>query len=153
MDSYETVTDGMGGFVVKVARPDGRVYLTSPSLKTLSETRQWIANHRKSAMAQSRLCPNCDNSDPSQISRLPEGAVDEAPPPIKHKMEEHLQPVRWCRSCRIVFLEAVVSMDPVANRASSSDVSIGYYYPRDEPTGGELEGWRRLRPGFRPLSD
>jgi hypothetical protein len=49
MDTYETETDGMGGFVVKVARPGGKVYLTSPSLPTLSDTRKWIEEHRKSA--------------------------------------------------------------------------------------------------------
>jgi hypothetical protein len=48
MDSYETETDGMGGFVVKVARPGGRVYLTSSSLKALGDTRKWIEEHRKS---------------------------------------------------------------------------------------------------------
>jgi hypothetical protein len=166
MDTYEVETDGMGGFVVKVGRPDGRVYLTSPGLTMLSETRQWIDDHRKStrnrsedgptAMAgrrESRLCPNCDNSDPSLITHLPEGAVDEAPAPIEKKIEQSLAAIKWCHSCRIVFLDDVVVMDPVANRATSSDVPIGFYYPRGEQTGSELEGWRRLRPGFRPLSD
>jgi hypothetical protein len=48
MDTYETETDGMGGFIVKVARLDGKVYLTSPSLKTLTEARKWIEEHRRS---------------------------------------------------------------------------------------------------------
>jgi hypothetical protein len=49
MDSiYETETDGIGGFIVKVARPDGKVYLTSPHLSALSDTRKWIEEHRKS---------------------------------------------------------------------------------------------------------
>jgi hypothetical protein len=49
MDTYEVETDGMGGFVVKVGRPDGTVYLTSPSLKTLTDTRTWIEEHRRFA--------------------------------------------------------------------------------------------------------
>jgi hypothetical protein len=49
MDStYEVETDGIGGFIVKVARPDGRVYLTSPSLPNLNDTRKWIDEHRAS---------------------------------------------------------------------------------------------------------
>ena len=51
MDTYEVETDGIGGFVVKVAKQGGKVYLTSPSLSTLSDTRRWIAGHRKSATA------------------------------------------------------------------------------------------------------
>jgi hypothetical protein len=49
MDTYETVTDGMGSFLVRVARSDGKVFLTSPTLPTLSDTRKWIEEHRKDA--------------------------------------------------------------------------------------------------------
>lgn len=51
MDTYEVETDGMGGFVVKVAKRGGHVYLTSPSLPTLSDTRRWIEEHCRSAAA------------------------------------------------------------------------------------------------------
>jgi hypothetical protein len=42
-------TDGLQGFMVKVARPDRIVYLASPSLSTLSDTRNWIDDHRRRA--------------------------------------------------------------------------------------------------------
>ena len=52
MDIYDVETDGMGGFVVKVAKRDGKAYLTSPSLPALGDTRKWIDEHRKSAAAK-----------------------------------------------------------------------------------------------------
>jgi hypothetical protein len=48
MYTYQVETDGMNSFVVKVARPDGTICLTSPHLATLSETRKWIDEHQKS---------------------------------------------------------------------------------------------------------
>jgi hypothetical protein len=57
MDIYTVETDGLLGFQVKVARPDGAVYLTSSSLFTLSDTRKWIDEHRRSS-TKVEVAPN-----------------------------------------------------------------------------------------------
>src|SRR4051794_10239506 len=94
--------------------------------------------------AMTRPCPNCDNSDPSQITPLPEGAIEEAPTGIQKNIAQHLNPVRWCHACRVVFLEDVVTDYPTPTK-----VPVGFYYPIGN---AELEGWRRLRPGYMPSS-
>jgi hypothetical protein len=87
-----------------------------------------------------RLCPSCDNCDPSQITPLPKGAIEEAPTSIQDKIAQYLNPVRWCQACRVVFLE-----DVVADYPTPAKVPVGLYYPIGN---AELEGWRRLRPGY-----
>jgi hypothetical protein len=46
--TYSVETDAVCGFLVKVARPDGVVCLTSPRFRTLSDIRAWIDTHRLS---------------------------------------------------------------------------------------------------------
>lgn len=48
MHTYHIDTDGRGGFVVKVLRPDGKVSLTSPSMMTAREIQAWISEHNMS---------------------------------------------------------------------------------------------------------
>jgi hypothetical protein len=48
MDTYVVEIDWLNGFHVKVAGPDGRVYLTSLSLSTWSQAHQWIEDHQLS---------------------------------------------------------------------------------------------------------
>jgi hypothetical protein len=49
MDTYTVETDGIGGIVVTVAGPDGKVRLTSPSLATWTQAQDWTAEDRRSA--------------------------------------------------------------------------------------------------------
>ena len=45
----------MNGFQVKVTRPDGTLYLISPSLPSWSAAQTWIAEHRRTAECNAPL--------------------------------------------------------------------------------------------------
>jgi len=47
MDTYSVETDNLGGLIVNVARTDGHVWLTSPSLPSWRATQDWIKTHRE----------------------------------------------------------------------------------------------------------
>jgi hypothetical protein len=79
MDTYLVEADGLGGFQVQVARRGGAVYRTSPSLVTLSDTREWMDEHRRSI---ARL-ETTEASPPSLIDTIAIAVAVTIPDPEK----------------------------------------------------------------------